>query len=296
MRVFMLLASLLVSGSNAFAEPRIEVGLRDGVALAQQIVSDNGTIGNDARANSRLIFLNRGGVTLYPGTSDARNNRSSLIQAQASIPPWNASPELWSETVTCLREIYAPFDVGFTETDPGDVPHIEAVFGGSASMLSLPARAGGVAPFSTGCKVIENSIVFAFTDVLPESSKVICEVMAQEIAHSYGLDHVLLAPDPMTYLSYAGKRSFQDTSAECGELSPRPCGVPGYTSCRARQNSYELLAQRLGEAGLDGTDAAGNIEGPETDVGCSVAPGPGWLAGLLLVFGRRRRVRSRRSR
>jgi hypothetical protein len=71
--------------------------------------------------------------------------------------------------------------------------------------------------------------------------------MAQEVAHSYGLDHELLASDPMTYLSYNGKRTFKDQTVSCGESQPRPCGIGG-TSCRPNQNSVQLLNARLGTA------------------------------------------------
>jgi hypothetical protein len=63
--------------------------------------------------------------------------------------------------------MFAPFDAHLSESDPGDVPHIEAVFGGSASSLGMSFSAAGLSPFSTTCKVIENSIVFMFTDVIP---------------------------------------------------------------------------------------------------------------------------------
>jgi uncharacterized protein (TIGR03382 family) len=72
-----------------------------------------------------------------------------------------------------------------------------------------------------------------------------CEVMAQEVAHSYGLDHQLTASDPMTYLDYTGNRSFQDTMAQCGEYSARNCGING-SVCRNGQNSVALLKERLG--------------------------------------------------
>ena len=73
--------------------------------------------------------------------------------------------------------------------------------------------------------------------------------MAQEIAHSYGLDHELLAPDPMSYLPYSGHRTFQDQVASCGESTPRPC------ACGPTQSSYQLLLERLGAAGTGDIDA-----------------------------------------
>jgi len=72
--------------------------------------------------------------------------------------------------------------------------------------------------------------------------------MAQEVAHSYGLDHELLASDPMTYLQYTGNRAFQDMAVSCGESTARNCGING-SVCRANQNSVALLRERLGEAG-----------------------------------------------
>jgi hypothetical protein len=73
--------------------------------------------------------------------------------------------------------------------------------------------------------------------------------MSQEVAHSYGLDHEMLASDPMTYLQYNGNRSFKDQTVSCGEYQNRPCGIGGST-CRASQNSVQLLYARVGKADL----------------------------------------------
>lgn len=290
MRTAALVTALL--GQPAFAESRI---VFDGDSrLAHEIVTGEPVAAG--RAQSRTVYLNRTGIDLQPGASNSRLDRSSMVKKAASIPPWNASEELWTETVTCLREMFAPFDLRLTETNPGDVPHIEAVFGGSGTLLGLHADTRGVAPFSTTCSVIESSIVFAFTDAIPASSKLVCEVMAHEIAHSFGLDHELLAEDPMTYLSFAGKRSFQDTVAACGETEARPCGARGYPSCRTEQSSYALLLERLGPApaGSDGGDD--DAVGSSDEVGCSTTRRPSEglfvvICGLAVLASRRRRFR-----
>jgi MYXO-CTERM domain-containing protein len=219
-----------------------------------------------ARAQSRTIYLNRNGVTLTPGVNDSRANTSSLITQPAEIPAWNASASLWADTVSCLRDTFAPFDVTVTETDPGATPHIEAVFGGHAALLGLPVNAAGVSPMRTDCGVIENSIVFTFADAIPQKAEVACAVMAQEIAHSYGLDHELLAPDPMSYLPYSGQRAFQDQVASCGESTPRPC------ACGPNQSSYQVLLARLGAAGTGDIDAPSLAITSPSD-GAVVAPG-----------------------
>jgi len=228
----------------------------DGFQLARQGVVTEPTGTTAARARSRTIYLNRNGVTVMPGGNNSAQNRSSVTTQLAAIPAWNVSEPMWRDTVQCLETMFAPFDVTFTETDPGaNVPHIEAVFGGSPELLGLPPRIGGVSPLSTSCSVVESSMVFTFTSVIPQNARVACEIQAQEIAHSFGLDHELLASDPMTYLRFDGERAFQNELAACGETAGRPCGINGST-CRDKQNSYAILLDRLGPAG------AGDLEAP----------------------------------
>ena len=197
------------------AGPRSFVGRStpQGLVFARQVLpappssfpSDGGALSSrraSPRARSRTIYLNRDGALLRPGDNDARLSTSSIVQEPTLLAPWEIDDEMWSETVACMRDLYARFDVTITDEDPGDVPHIEAVFGGHPNDVGLPSNVAGVSPFTTDCSVIENSVVFTFTDVLPDDPRLMCEIMAQEIAHSFGLDHELLAEDPMTYLPY----------------------------------------------------------------------------------------------
>jgi hypothetical protein len=200
-----------------------------------------------ALAQSKIIYLNHTGITLTPGDDDSRTNRSSIVPGQVSVPAWNTSAATWAATVTCMKDMFSRFDVTVTDVNPGSTPHMEAVFGGSPQNIGMGSGVGGVSPFTDDCAVIENSIVFTFTNVFPNDAQVVCEVMAQEVAHSYGLDHEMLASDPMTYLNYNGDRTFKDQTVACGEYQNRPCGIGGST-CRANQNSVQLLSQRLGVA------------------------------------------------
>ncbi len=223
-----------------------------------------------ALAQSRVVYLNKNSVTLTPGNNDARINRSTLANAQVTIPAWNVSATTWTNTVSCMRDLFAPFDVTIVEADPGNVPHIEAVFGGSPQLLGMEAGVAGVSPFTQNCAVIENSIVFTFTAVIPQDARLACEIMAQEVAHSYGLDHQLLASDPMTYLDYTGNRTFKNQTVSCGEDVARPCGIGGST-CRTNQNSVQLLTERLGAKSTDTIPPSGSITSPSS--GTQVPPG-----------------------
>jgi len=253
-----------------------------GYTTARQVLPATG-LSSDQRARSRVIYLNPNGVILYPGVNDSREDTSSLVDEPVLITPWDIDQDTWDDTVDCVRQLYSRFDVTVTDVDPGATPHVEAVFGGHPNDIGLPDNVAGVSPFTTDCSIIENSIVFTFTDVLPDDARVMCEVMSQEIAHSYGLDHQMTPSDPMTYLDYYGDRHFQDTMASCGEFERRDCGING-SVCRDGQNSVALLTSRLGRRGAE-DDPPGDTTtttGPEAG-GCSASGSGGPLTGALWV-------------
>jgi MYXO-CTERM domain-containing protein len=247
------LASLVVSIGVAHAEPAsprwVSDRTHDGVVFARQVIP-GAALAPTGRAQTRTIYLNHHGTRLSPGVNDSQLQTSTVVSRVSEIAGWDATPADWAATVACMKDIWSRFDVTVTDVDPGATPHIEALFGGSPTALDLPGTIGGISPFTTDCSVIEHSIVFAFTDNLSKKPRSICEVMSQEIAHSYGLDHELAADDPMTYLPFTGDREFQDRDVACGENTARPCGIPG-SACRATQNSYQLLHARLGDANRD---------------------------------------------
>ncbi len=266
-----------------------------GMKFARQALAASGVVG---RAESRTIYLNRDGVVLRPGDNDSAQNISSVVTQPTVIAGWDIDDGTWSETVACVRDMYSRFDVVVTDRDPGDVPHIEAVFGGHPADVGLPDNVAGVSPFTTDCAIIERSIVFTFTDVIEDDAQVMCEVMAQEIAHSYGLDHELLPEDPMTYLTYFGNRSFQDEMADCGEYGERMCGIEG-SVCRERQNSVTLLTERLGARPSTAVPEAADDEVASGITGGCSTGGSGAGIGFVLLVGHlvaRRRTRDRRHR
>ncbi len=191
-----------------------------------------------------VIYLSRGGITLTPGFNDSARNRSSIIQSPVQIPRWNTSDATWNQVVACVREQFAPFHTVVTDVDPGDVDHIEAVVASRPEVLGLPSGVGGVSPFTSNCSTIPRSIVFTFAEVYRNNVQAICETTAQEVAHSFGLDHEYLCADPMTYLFGCGAKRFQDVDAPCGERDgPRECQCFGST-----QNSVQMLLERVGPA------------------------------------------------
>ncbi len=210
-----------------------------------------------------VFYLNKSGGTYVPGNNDSRTNRSTIVSQTRTIPAWNVSAAGWQQVMTCMTTMFWRWNVTITDVDPGNVPHYELVVAGRPQDVGMQAGVGGVSPFS--CGVIGNSIVFTFAEVYGTDYRSVCETNAQEVAHSFGLDHSRLCQDPMTYLSGCGDKSFQNVASACGEYSNRQCQCGGST-----QNSVTLLDQRLGlresggtlDAGTGGPDA-GSGSGPD---------------------------------
>jgi uncharacterized protein (TIGR03382 family) len=88
----------------------------------------------------------------------------------------------------------------------------------------------GVAPFN--CSTYSPlSLSFAFAND-PQAGGVeeICATAAQEIAHTWALDHTTVASDPLTYYPYSGRRHYSATNETCGSDCGPMSGLPTGTS------------------------------------------------------------------
>lgn len=192
------------------------------------------------------VFLNRFGGTFRPGQDDSRQNTSIVPRQTSTIAPWSFGDAAWNQVVTCVEDQFARFNVLIVETEPpSNERYVEHVIGGQPGNVGLPNGVGGVAPIDNfNCRVIDTAINFTFSEVYGGNVQAICETAAQEIAHSFSLDHELHCPDPMTYLGGCGDKEFRDLDAQCGEFQPRACNCN-----RASQNSVEIMLEKLGPAG-----------------------------------------------
>jgi hypothetical protein len=193
---------------------------------------------------SRVIYLDRAPRTLAPGTDDARRRVSSVIAHAGTVarnlPGWKGSAKAWNDTVACVRRVFAPYAVEVTDQPPSTDDHILVVVGGKpADIGAKNKRISGLAPFSGG--LIPRAVVFAFAATQGHKPQPVCETIAMEVAHAYGLDHQYLCSDVMSYLRPCGKRSFVDKDARCGEEKARPCAGGA-----AIQNSHRRLLAVLG--------------------------------------------------
>ncbi len=196
------------------------------------------------------VFLNRNGGTYSPGQDDSRTNRSIVPRSTSQIPAWTFGDTKWEQLKACVTDQFARFNVQIVDVEPpSNERYVEHVVGGRPQNVGLPNGVGGVAPIDNfNCRVIDIAINYTFSEVYGGNVQSICETAAQEIAHSFSLDHELHCPDPMTYLGGCGAKTFKDLNAQCGEYQPRACNCN-----RAAQNSVQIMIEKLGAAGSGST-------------------------------------------
>jgi len=183
-----------------------------------------------AQADTRTIFMNRcpGGCRVNrSGTTNSTlvPDASSIVGANGgTLSAFSQGDAVWSNVMTCMREVFGPFNVDITDVDPSSAPHFEIMVGGTSGQLGMGSGIGGVSPFTCN-PFIPNTLVFVF-DVWGNDVNEICATAAQEVAHSFSLDHVTDPSDPLTYFPFAGRRHFKDAQVQCGSDCGSMSGLP----------------------------------------------------------------------
>jgi hypothetical protein len=194
---------------------------------------------------SKVIYMERHGVELKPGDDYAAGGISSVLANAGNNPVktigLSGGVAMWKSLMACVTKQFAPFDVVVTDQRPTDDKFMMVVVGGKPADIGVTDghHVSGLAPFNGN--VIPRAVVFGFASTVDNDPRAVCETIAMEVAHAYGLDHEYLCKDVMTYLRGCGAKTFVDADAPCGESKKRACegGQP-------TQNSYRQLVQVLG--------------------------------------------------
>lgn len=191
---------------------------------------------------AHTVVLERHGATITGGEDDSRQLVSSVVATKrttATIPKFGGSDKEWRELVKCVQKVFAPYDLNVVEERPASGPFVLVMVGGTPSLLGYEKKIAGLAPYNTD--VVDDPVVFVFAKTLGDDPTKMCETAAEEIGHTYGLDHEYNCKDPMTYLASCGTQAFQSGEYSCGEYEKRPCknGQP-------KQNSHARLLAVLG--------------------------------------------------
>lgn len=222
-----------------------------------------------ATAPYNTIFLNRcaNGCAVKQGANDARQDTSDIVHGSHVLTRFTYGDEAWNKVVGCVRDTFESFNVQITDVDPGTAEHFEIMIAGEPTDVGFPTSVGGVSTNGCGQTYIPNALVFDFANVWSSSATTctqaciedICSTAAQEIGHSFGMDHSHNAADPMTYFNFSGRRYFQNSADPCGSDCQGGTGPMGnacsgadnqvHTCCVNRgstQNSYATLTNLFG--------------------------------------------------
>ncbi len=195
-------------------------------------------------AVSNVIYLNNcqpSGCQVMPGTDNAMANRSSVPDEASLVQPFRHSDAMWRDVVECVKQTYAPFAVQIVTDRPTSGNYHMAIVAGSPGNVGMGQGVGGVSPFS--CDYIPNAISYSFANIYGSVDD-ICWTVAQETAHSWGLDHKFDNKDPMTYLqSGPSRKTFQNASGPCGEFQARSCSCGG-----SQMNSFQMILSTFGSS------------------------------------------------
>jgi len=175
-------------------------------------------------AATTILYLNScepSGCVVAPGATDARTDQSDLVLRVHQLTPWRYGPSTWSAVVNCVRSVMSPFDIQVTDVDPGTADHLEVMVAGTSQQLGADPTIGGLADLRCAgvgdCSPsIPNALAFVFADVWNGNVTETCASAAQQIGHTWALDHVIDPQDPMSVIrAGAGTPAFRDGQV-CG--------------------------------------------------------------------------------
>lgn len=260
------LAMGLVS-SAALAAPRATYKWTDTAKIGAKWEAPN------PAAVSNVIYLNNckpNGCALKPGYDNATTNTSSIPEQNSTIAAFTGSDATWNAVVNCVKQTYADFDVQVVTTRPTSGSYHMAIVAGTPAQVQYSSGVMGVSPFS--CGYINNAISFTFANQAANDVAELCWTVAQETAHSWGLDHKYDNRDPMTYL-YGGPtyKRFQNEAGSCGENSARSCQCNYSGTGSTKMNSFALITQTFGPGTPD--VSAPTVEITYPPEGAKVMPG-----------------------
>lgn len=197
-------------------------------------------------------FVNRGGGTYTAGRDDAPNRVSSVLtfvkRSSVTLPPAGYTGATWTEYMSCLASLVAPYNVTLTDVRPASGAYSELVVSNisASDAMGLGQNTTGIAPLGS-CRVVPKAVSYVFHKLYDQRGygglRGACEAGAHEIGHSLSLSHEQLASDIMAYSAANASKKFQNQASACGTSpqSPQSCSCGGAT-----QNSHQQLVSLVG--------------------------------------------------
>jgi MYXO-CTERM domain-containing protein len=197
-----------------------------------------------AAAKQGTIFVNFDGADLSSGSDNSQTNSTSIGNLAGPFASYGEGSKR-DAVMEAVRADWAAYNVIITSTRPQSGDYTMNMTG-----PTNPFGQGvlGIAPLDCFDAQTHNNITFAFHSANDQfSAAVTATTIGQEVAHSYGLEHVDEPGDVMNPYNAGGDASFRDACTaivqqlSCPQQHEPHCGNGGY-----EQNAHQELLELFG--------------------------------------------------
>ncbi|HET6584440.1 MAG TPA: Ig-like domain-containing protein [Nannocystaceae bacterium] len=214
------------------------------------------------------IFVNFDGANLSSGYDDSTQDVTQIGECAGSFAAYGNGAKR-DATMQAVRDDWAAYNVTVVDARPASGDYTMCMVG-----PSNPFGGGvlGIAPLDCDDQQTHNNITYAFHSENDQfDASTTATTIGQEVAHSYGLEHVDEPGDIMNPYNAGGNPSFTD---QCiGIVQGIVCGSQHAAECgsQSQQNSHQELLTLFGPSAPDNSSPTVTItypaDGAEFDAG-----------------------------
>ena len=213
-------------------------------------------------AKQGVVFVNFDGATLNSGWDDSRTNTTQISQLAGPFAAYGSGPKR-DAVMQAVREDWAAYNVIITDSRPAQGDYTMNMTG-----PTNPFGGGvlGIAPLDCEDAQTHNNITFAFHSASDQfSATVQATTISQEVAHSYGLEHVNEPGDIMNPYNAGGDASFIDACIQIVSNQGVLCQAQHAAQCGTgfAQNAHLELLALFGPSAPDTQAPSVQIVSPE---------------------------------
>ncbi len=226
-----LSGALMVGDLSLVDGPRPVGAPADSCAFPDEVPP--GIYEGDARAGGEFprrgtIYLNFVGATLSTGGENSAENFSSIARTGHPYPAFSGGEPKAVAVAQAVAQDFARWGIRVV-FDPRPrklLPYTMAMVGGSYSDTTS-GPAGGVAPID--CEDFgQRNVCYSFTNSEPATSQ--ANIVSQEVAHTYGLEHTYGTDRIMSYEG-GGDKIFGANCQQTFALQGQGNGCQGVNKC-----------------------------------------------------------------
>jgi MYXO-CTERM domain-containing protein len=194
-------------------------------------------------AKQGTIFVNFDGENLTSGFDNSHTNTTSIGNLAGAFAPYGDGSKR-DAVMEAVRADWAAYNVIVTDTRPGSGDYTMNMTG-----PTNPFGGGvlGIAPLDCFDSQTHNNITFAFHSAGDQfSAAITATTIGQEVAHSYGLEHVNEPGDIMNPYNAGGDARFIDNCIDIVQQIACPQQHEAHCGTAYQQNAHQELLELFG--------------------------------------------------